>query len=121
MKKIRDGTEHEIDLDKQYRNRVKLHKDMEKFITEATGLIMSAGINYDILLKGELNKAVKEIVSSQDKYGTLRKWIENVDKPKHVESEERRLFIDVFLSPIFIINGYWSRYIESIKYLDNSK
>ena len=117
LRKIRDGTEHEIDLEKQSRNMQKLHDDMHKFIEEASGLIVSAGINYDILLKTELSKAVKEISTSNDKFGTLKKWIENVDKPKNVESEERRLFIDVFLSPIIIINRYWAKYFNSIVYL----
>ena len=31
-----------------------------------------------------------------------------VDKPENVEDETRRLFIDVFLSPLIIIAKYWS-------------
>ena len=119
LRRIRDGTDHEIDLDKQYRNYNKIHNDMEKFINEASNLIVSAGINYDILLKKELGKAIKEMNASNDKFGTLRKWIENVDKPKEIESEERRLFIDVFLTPIIVINSYWASYLGSVVYLPN--
>ena len=117
LRKIRDGSEHEIDLDRQSQYMDKLNRDMDSFILDAQNVMLMTGMNYDQLYREMMSKACRDMASSSDKIGTLKKWLANVDNPKKINDETRRLFIDAFLTPMMVVNDYWKRFFNSITYL----
>ena len=118
MRRIREGQEHEIDLEKQVSHMTQLQEDLNRSINNAVDIILKAGIRYDSALKAELTKGYKEISSNTDKYGVLKKWIDKVDNQNNnVESEDRKLFIDAFLTPLIVIADYWYGFFTKMQYL----
>ena len=118
MRRIREGQEHEIDLEKQVSHMTQLQEDLNRSISNAMDIILKAGIQYDSVLKAELAKGYKEISTNTDKYGVLKKWIDKVDNQNNnVESEDRKLFIDAFLTPLIVISDYWYGFFTKMEYL----
>ena len=117
LRKIRDGSEHEIDLDRQSQYMDRLNRDMDNFILDVQNVMLVTGMNYDQLYREMMSKACRDMASSGDKIGTLKKWLANVDNPKKINDETRRLFIDAFLTPMMVVNDYWKRFFNSITYL----
>ena len=106
-----------IDLDNIKNNVGTMKNIFDDYIEKIKEYVNANSIKYDKLfveqfkkIKSEFNAAPTEDL----KLGVIKRWISKIDNPQNEEISDRKLFVDMCITPLKIIELLWYKQLESL-------
>lgn len=109
----------ESNLDIYTINFAKIHDTLVNTITEATNNIVRKGVNNNATVETYFNKKIQEVkeATPSQRIGILKQILYDVyDDTKQDANNEYASFIDLCVSPMFIINEIYKNVVDMTKY-----